>query len=363
MKKILGELVRLKPLRVLAVAVMLLAMLNHVAGKYEFAHWQPDFHNDAVNIYAYQHAEINYDVLFIGSSRIKQGILSPTVERELRELSGDEMRVFNLGQRGSHVLTNYFVLRDALGEDKRPRVVVVELSVAMLNSRSRDKESALKYYASQGDLLRLLPSFRNAREASAGLFGAFRGLNSCLNMLFKSPRRPDRERLLAEILANGGGRLYKPDENPYLTVASRSEEKLKAMRNKPNYRRNRLRDYRIEGPSDWAMKRMVALSKQRGFDLIFVNAPVTDEFMGIFENGEYVAYMDYMERFSRESGIEFYDLNADEVGLTRHDFSNLDHLNRGGAEKLSRYLPERILNHCVAASGGETQPESIIPRT
>ncbi len=183
----------------------------------------------------------------------------------------------------------------------------------------------------------------------------FRGLNSFINVLFKHPASGEHAHLIAKITANAGGHLYESAEDAFDSIASRPEMELEDMKNTKarNFRRNMLENYEIGGPSHWAMKKIIALAKDNGIELILVNMPVTEKFMEIFRYEEHAAYINYVERLSRNHGLRFHDIARDDVGLTQHDFADLDHLNKPGAEKLSRYLSKEILGPQCKETEGE----------
>jgi hypothetical protein len=353
MKKTIVEFLRLKLTHVLGLSAALIILANYLASRLELTYWQPT-NTDALNIFAYQHAKEPYDILFLGSSHIKKGVVSKVVEKELRELTGREVRAFNLGQRGAHILTNYAVLRDALENRKRPRVAVVELSPASLNFNNKDKEISLKYYCSQGDILRLLPSFRTKGEFQASLLGMFRGVTTLIDFVVNNPRRPEYAQEFAEILANGGGHLYEPKKNPLISRVSRSkeEQELRKRRRELATRKRRLADYRIDGPSERIVNRMVALSEKKDVRLIFVDLPVTQEFRGFFSDGEYEIFLEYVEDLQVRPTVEFHNLSRERLMLTERDFADLDHLNKRGARILSRHLAE-ILSQYFPPEGSQ----------
>jgi hypothetical protein len=359
-KKTLSELARLKLTRALLFSAALVVIANVISSVFEIHYWQPS-NTDAMYIFAYQHVDEPYDVLIIGSSHVKKGVLAQTVEEELSELAGRPVRAFNLGQRGAHILTNYAVFRDMLNHAKRPRVVVVELSPASINFNNKDKQMSLKHYCSQGDILRLLPSFRTTDEFKASLFGLFRGVTTLIDFVVRPPRLPEHAQLLEQVLAQGGGHLYKPEKDPFASYASRSqkEQERRIKRRGWATKRRRLVNYRIDGPSDRIVRRMVALSKEKEVPLVFIDLPVTREFRGFYNEGEYETFLKYAENLHVSRGVEFHNLTREYLLLPDNDFADLDHLNKRGAEKLSRHLAVNILQRHFLPE----QPRNLAIRT
>jgi len=130
-------------------------------------------------------------------------VSSKTVETELEKLSGKNFSVFNLGQVGTHIYTNYIILRDIIRFDKIPRVAFIEVSIAGMNSNSIQKELALKYYCSQSDILRMVPHTNNIDEIYASLFGLFRNLENVVNIPDKFLFRKDFfQKIIDKIIMN-----------------------------------------------------------------------------------------------------------------------------------------------------------------
>ena len=86
------------------------------------------------------------------------------------------------------------------------------------------------------------------------------------------------------------------------------------------------------------MTDMVETCHSRGIDVVFYTAPW---------QGEY-NYSEAMKRFANDNGCEYYNLFelVDQVGLDgRTDFSDEEHLNISGAEKVSDYLGQILIDH------------------
>jgi hypothetical protein len=66
-----------------------------------------------------------------------------------------------------------------------------------------------------------------------------------------------------------------------------------------------------------------------------------------------------MQSVCTKNNIGFYDLNDGVPLLTNNDFQNFDHLNKRGAEKLSRYLSREILPRYLTENAAPNPSHSI----
>ena len=90
------------------------------------------------------------------------------------------------------------------------------------------------------------------------------------------------------------------------------------------------------------LRKIVELSKERGFDLVFLITP--------FWKGAKTrqAYYNTLARFAEERDVPLLNCNLlfDEIGMdAARDFSLIGHLSIYGAEKVTKYLDDYIRDH------------------
>ena len=94
------------------------------------------------------------------------------------------------------------------------------------------------------------------------------------------------------------------------------------------------------------LKKIVKLSKERGFDLVFLITPFWKNAKGAQD------YYNTLARFAEEQDVPLLNCNLlyDEIGMDAdRDFSLTDHLSIYGAEKVTKYLNDYINAHWALA--------------
>ena len=107
-------------------------------------------------------------------------------------------------------------------------------------------------------------------------------------------------------------------------------------------KRGPLRDYEIEGVADKAFRQFIRICDKRQIRLIVLNMPVHVEFMETYSKDEYSDFIKYMTTICEKEGIDFFNLQECD-GLDYSHFKDPIHLNRKGAELISRYIAKEIL--------------------
>ena len=90
------------------------------------------------------------------------------------------------------------------------------------------------------------------------------------------------------------------------------------------------------------LDKIISLSKEKGFDLLFIITPFSDK------TADRQLTYNAVQDFADEKGVLFLNCNllGDEIGLDpKVDFSSSRHLSVIGAEKTTRYLAQYIRQH------------------
>jgi len=101
--------------------------------------------------------------------------------------------------------------------------------------------------------------------------------------------------------------------------------------------------YSPEGAELESLQELITFVNDNDIDLILVNMPLADDFYNNFDSPKhYQSYLTIINDIASEFGIPVIDLEnlPSPVGFEDQHFSDFTHLNRLGADKLSRLLAE-----------------------
>jgi hypothetical protein len=97
------------------------------------------------------------------------------------------------------------------------------------------------------------------------------------------------------------------------------------------------RAFNLGGEQARALSFLVGFVKTRNIQLVFVNLPLTDDYLDSFRWWAEQEFRNHMQRLSKEYGFIFIDLS--EQALTRYEyFVDPSHLNRYGARVVAQKL-------------------------
>ena len=103
-------------------------------------------------------------------------------------------------------------------------------------------------------------------------------------------------------------------------------------------------NYSTQGEQLESLRRLIAYCADNDIRLILVNMPLADDYYGNFDSLEdYQTYLSAATELASEFQIPFWDMEGlpPASGFDDTHFSDFNHLNQFGAEKLSRLLAER----------------------
>ena len=337
------------------------------------------------------------DVLIIGSSRALRGVDPATLRQELDTLGYGELDIFNFGVNGSTAQVVELTLRRILTEDELPRLIIwadgarafysgrVDITyngiIASEGYRQLGRASSqLEDSAEDGALAEaetidadLADSIAEPETLDASLRASYQTLDEQLsNALGRwSVTYGDRERLKAKVqtavlhpLSNAllGWQLSPADADaPQLNTSdlplsdsSRIDfDGFLAMDVRFNpatyyqlYARvagdydSDYRDFELEGDQALALQRLVNFTQARDIPLIFVNTPLTDEYLDGYRMAAETDFLQFMVEFSaNEPDFIFRDLG--QIWPQRYDyFSDPSHLNRYGAYQVATRIAQ-----------------------
>lgn len=145
----------------------------------------------------------------------------------------------------------------------------------------------------------------------------------------------EQQRSYAEALRNGQG--YAPA--PFFVVKRWDLVKAESQGQLPPF--PFLIKYRT-GEHLGYLHRMLALAKSRGTDVLLVDMPLTADLEGMYPE-PIAEYRQLLTELEESRGLTVIRADRELVGLTDADFADLIHLNGNGANKLSHWLRERLV--------------------
>ncbi len=301
-----------------------------------------------------------FDVIFLGSSRMRRAFTPATFEEEAAKRLGREVTAFNLGVKAMLMPSYTIIARDLLVGDRRPDLLVLGLGVRSFNSNSPRYHHTIRHLCGPGDLFGpYRPRLFSGPEWLVLPEVMFRATAS-LTQLW---RRGDAdERAFAESVweLDGGNYPLLPGRPGLPLVLDDAairrqipieayRQQRKVLREATQYRieqskRVLLESFDPEGRCSDAFEELAVLCSQRDIPLIVFNLPVTEGFAnGAYVNGEYRAYLEQLRKLCRAHDVPFYDLNLPPYRPEPFFFRDGDHLSREGSWYFTRLVTHEVL--------------------
>lgn len=287
------------------------------------------------------------DVLLLGSSRVKFGLMGSVVEERLEERLGRPVRAYNGALASTGVLEASWMLDEVIGRMGCPRVVVVDVNVEGVNAASDRLEQGLRLYLPPRRWFPVLPKLRNREQLEAVLAGLATGYGHLLYALDRPPGsdavRGEEERALA-----CRGSVYGP---PAAACEGRGKTNLARepairLRRQMRWYRIRLRNlhrldrFRLGGLPRQGLDALVASCRRCDAELLLITLPTLYpwEEWGWAEPVAATARM--AEDLARATGARYVDFSALAEELTLGDFYDPGHLSRRGARRVSEQVAD-----------------------
>lgn len=319
------------------------------------------------------------DILIVGSSRALQGIDPREMKLALAAKGYQGLKIFNFGVNGATAQVVNYILREVLTPDQLPKMIVWADGVRALNSGRIDR-TYQSIMASEGHK-RLASGVRPqlAQNQSEQTKICYQMPKSCMAQpKWNFPQASQENQQLETEIAVEPLELesesetfdfvqFEQSETPQLNnLLYRSSEPITATpvslgttidangflpqsnRFNPNtYYQQRpyvsgqydgdYRAFNLGGEQARALSFLVGFVKTRNIQLVFVNLPLTDDYLDSFRWWAEQQFRNHMQRLSKEYGFLFIDLS--EQALTRYEyFVDPSHLNRYGARVVAQKL-------------------------
>ncbi len=310
------------------------------------------------------------DILIVGSSRALQGVDPRQLQQSLAVKGYRDLKIFNFGVNGATAQVVDYILRQVLSPDQLPQMIVWADGVRAFNSGRIDRtyESILASVGHQrlitGVRPQLTPVESNRRSycyqfpqlchqsqhksdvtpqwnsSAQQVQGSLVTFHSTSTPQFQVTDLIDRPALrqsgvlvsLNTIDANG----FLPLSNRYDPYTYYQRQPYVSGRYDGDYRA-----FNLRGEQDQAFSSVMAFTDTHNIALVFVNLPLTDDYLDGFRwwaEQEFRANMQYL---SQHYGFIFIDLA--EQALNRYDyFVDPSHLNRYGARNVAQTLAAEV---------------------
>jgi hypothetical protein len=319
------------------------------------------------------------DILIIGSSRALRGVDPEVLERGLIEPGHRPLKVFNFGVNGATVKVVDLIIRRILPPEQLPQLIVIADGVRALNSGREDRTyeaiSTSEGYQqiSQGTFeivappeLEAPPTLQEtllelAATALKGQLNLDRLGEATQEQISRaSGAYARRDRLKAILQAIANGRAFQPpkqtadvtetggdnqnesprfEANGFLPLSVRFDPET-YYQNHPTvsgYYDGDYQGFELEGKQTQALKNTVAYVQSFQIPVVFVNMPLTEEYLDPVRSAYEEKFRDHMEAVAAETGLVFVDLTS--RWLRNYDyFSDPSHLNQYGAVAVSEHL-------------------------
>ncbi|WAL62276.1 hypothetical protein [Thermocoleostomius sinensis] len=373
-----------------------LAVNLALAQSLEAESFAPDFNsrqfNDKLQLYYRVLEELGPpNVLIVGSSRALRGVDPTALEQALADLGHRDVQVFNFGINGATAQVIDLLLRQLLTPEQLPDLIVWADGARAFNSNAIDvtyngMTASLSYQElAQGRLQ--LPQVGIASSGAESVAPSATGINVTLTDSYQALDRwlsqqvaqvvrPHQERdrlkqliqyqmarvlpatepasIPSELLASDGNLALSktttafPSQYEFVDAAgflslgvqfNPATYYQKYARVSGDYDRDYL-DFQITGVQEQALQALLQYTQQQQVPVVFVNLPMTDEYLDATRRGYEQQFQAYMIRLSlQQPGLSFHDLS--EAWLTNYEyFSDPSHLNRYGAYAVSQRLAQ-----------------------
>jgi hypothetical protein len=313
------------------------------------------------------------DVLVLGSSRALRGIDPAALEQALAAVGHGDLRVFNFGVNGATAQVVDLIVRQLLTDYPPPKVILWADGVRALNSGTVDitfnSIAASEGYQQLQDgtlfpergPVTALPEWENLAQQISGYYQQTdQRISRWLG--YASSTYTDREGL--KTLARRGVSQAFSDliQQPALPAAKEDEETesgfidfdgflaLSTRFNPATYYQKHAQvlgaydsdyeNFKIQGVQSRALLNLLRYTQSQGIPLIFVNTPLTDEYLDTTRLEAEQIFQRYMLTLAaQESRFVYRDLA--QLWPNRYDyFSDPSHLNRYGAYQVSNRLAQ-----------------------
>lgn len=331
------------------------------------------------------------DILIVGSSRALRGIDPAVLEKALTAGGYPGLKAYNFGVNGATLQVVDSIVRRILPPQQLPKLLVLADGARALNSGRPDLTfSAITSSEGYRQLARGSFLIRtNQLDSPTPKESAKNPISSATELVHNLEQSQAQvQQLLSQKLVDSSATYKKRDQlkgflrsiaNPSAPVATDSphtatqdkptteDAQLTAGSKAPSdfqpngflpidirfnpdtyfqkhakvsgYYDSDYQDFKLTGEQTVALKNLIEFSKVRNINLVFVNMPLTVDYLDPVRTGYEQEFRQYMEQLASQTGLIFRD-NSLLWPQARESFSDPSHLNRYGAVAVSKRLAQ-----------------------
>jgi hypothetical protein len=308
------------------------------------------------------------DILIMGSSRAMRGVDPAALQAALAAQGYPGLKIFNFGVNGSTAQVENMILRRILPAEKLPRLIIWADGARALNSGRLDvtynaiatspgyKKLPAEVVAASSEAATPQPVAPTVAPIAAVSDG-YQIVNQWLDQTVAqvSTAYPHRENLKSLVQGKLLSALESPphEASPLLPqdgkglIDVNGFLPLSVRFNPVTYYQKYARvngqhdgdyaDFRLDGAQTEALAAIAQFSKDQKIPLVFVNLPLTQEYLDPARQAYEDEFQRYMIQSAQEMGFTFRNL-VDLVPTEPDLFSDPSHLNRYGAFAVSNHL-------------------------
>jgi hypothetical protein len=329
--------------------------------------------------YIQQHQRLP-DIMIVGSSRALRGIEPRVLEKALAEQGYPGLMIYNFGVNGATVQVVDLILRQVLPLEQLPKLILLADGARAVNSGRvdvtynaiatsqgyKDMAQGTLHLHTHKDPAKSAPPtplspitelMQNINDSGVTLeeflhqkllnvSGIYRNRDRLKALLYSSlispsttARLPNPTPQTAEVKPKDSGKKSDFDSNGFLPIDLRFDPATyyqKYSQVTGDYDAD-YQSFKLVGKQTDALKNLWEYTKANNINLVFVNMPLTKEYLDPVRTAYEQQFHQKMQEFATETGLNFRDL----VLLwpeARENFSDPSHLNRYGAVEVSKYL-------------------------
>ena len=339
------------------------------------ASFSSDLLNEQLELYLSYVATIGPpDVLIVGSSRALQGVDPKQLKQSLAANGRSGLTIFNFAVNGATAQVVDFQLRRLLKPQQLPQMIVWADGVRAFNSGRVDR-TFNSIVASEGNQLLAAGIRPKLPEDEFGIIPqCYRFPQPCRGSFQRTGILPvadmnrggqDAQPLLPTTQLNSRGTGILPVAAQYIPVSapatmargpvseladsidSNGFMPMSARYNPNTYYDDRAyvsgqydrdyEDFNLGGKQAQAFNSVIAFVKSRKIPLVFVNLPLTEDYLDGTRRVAEQQFRQRMQQLSRQKGFAFRDFSQRWPSRNEY-FFDPSHLNRFGASAVSRLL-------------------------
>ncbi len=301
------------------------------------------------------------DVLIVGSSRALRGIDPQILQQALTKRGYRLSRIYNFGINGATAQVVDLILRQLLTPQQLPKIVIWADGARAFNDGRLDQTYAA-IASSPG--YRRLPSNNNGSaaitQAQPLVSNGYEKIDRTLNQLLAkfSQAYPHRQQLKTK-LQEITPQWPIPQQINRPSLSTRSQNiggeaidatgflSLNVQFSPATYYQNHVKvtgdsdgdyaNFTLNGGQIQAFQQTIDLLQTHKVQLVFVNAPLSDQYLDDVRQKHEFTFKQYMQTLARDQKLQFVDL----VGSWMQEYSfysDPSHLNQFGASQVSTYL-------------------------